>query len=217
VDRLSALRFLGDGTRFLVYRQVASSGVPMSTAQVAEGVGLHPNTVRPHLERLRGDGLLEVDRRGQGTVGRPQHRYRLAPDAPAPFSESPAHSALSEMLAGVAEELGAGAPQALEAGRSRGRRAPAGAGRAGKSCVEALVGELEEMGFDPATARQEATVTVSFGRCPFREIAEAHPELVCHMHQGLVEGIVERLGGAAVQRFGTLSDQEPCQVDLAVG
>jgi hypothetical protein len=58
---------------------------------------------------------------------------------------------------------------------------------------------------------------VAFTRCPFRDLAEAHPELVCHLHRGIVEGMVEELGGATVERFGTLLDRDPCQVDLAVG
>ncbi len=219
VDRLAILRSLGDGTRYGVYRQVASSPEPVSTAEVAEAVGLHPNTVRPHLERLREAGLLDVDRRSQGTVGRPQHRYLLAAGAPLPAVESPAHVALADMLACLADELGADTPDALEAGRERGRRDAETAGASGRqrSCVQALTDALEQLGFDPETASNEARITVSFTRCPFRDLAEAHPELVCHLHQGMVEGIVERLGGAAVERFGTFEDREPCQVELVVG
>jgi predicted ArsR family transcriptional regulator len=31
-------------------------------------------------------------------------------------------------------------------------------------------------------------------RCPFAEIAEAHPEVVCAVHEGLVAGALEELG-----------------------
>jgi len=45
-----------------------------------------------------------------------------------------------------------------------------------------------------------------------------HPEVVCHLHRGLVEGMVEQLGGVgtSVERFATLADRDPCRVDLAV-
>ena len=49
-------------------------------ANIAESLGLHVNTVRPHLERMRDVGLLEVQSDNRGSVGRPQHRYLLAAD-----------------------------------------------------------------------------------------------------------------------------------------
>ena len=65
---------LGDNTRYAIYLELARSSVPLSTAEIAESLDLHPNTVRPHLERMRDVGLLEVDADSRGTVGRPQHR-----------------------------------------------------------------------------------------------------------------------------------------------
>lgn len=190
----------------------------MSTAEVAEALGLHPNTVRPHLERLREAGLVRIEKESQGTVGRPQHRYVISAAAPSPSGESPAYSALADMLASLASGLGAGAGEALETGRERAMRGAAPGAEPGPgACVPALVEALEKLGFDLSTVGDAANVTVSFTRCPFQDVAEAHPEVVCHLHQGLVEGLVERIGGAEVERFCTLSDREPCQVDLVVG
>jgi predicted ArsR family transcriptional regulator len=56
---------------------------------------------------------------------------------------------------------------------------------------------------------------VVFGHCPFAELAEAHPEVVCHLHRGIVEGFVEDVDGIRVRRFGTLVDRRPCSVDLS--
>ncbi len=58
--------------------------------------------------------------------------------------------------------------------------------------------------------------TVAFAHCPFRELAEANPELVCGLHRGLIEGFVEMVGGGEVVAFRTLVDRDPCQVDLVV-
>ena len=80
--RLAVLKALGDNTRYAIYLELARSSSPRSTADIADVLGLHPNTVRPHLERMRDVGLLDVEVDNRGTVGRPQHRYSLAADAP---------------------------------------------------------------------------------------------------------------------------------------
>ena len=55
--RLDVLKALGDNTRYAIYLELARSAAPRSTAEVAETLGLHANTVRPHLERMREVGL----------------------------------------------------------------------------------------------------------------------------------------------------------------
>ena len=56
---------------------------------------------------------------------------------------------------------------------------------------------------------------MAFAHCPFRDLAEAHPDLVCRVHCGLVEGVVDQLGDIEVAEFHSLADRTPCQVDLA--
>jgi predicted ArsR family transcriptional regulator len=210
---------LGDNTRYAIYLELARSPVPLSTAEVAESLDLHPNTVRPHLERMRQVGLLEVDADSQGTVGRPQHRWSLAPDAPSLGLEPSSLRLLAQLLAGVAAGSGIATELVLEVGRTEGRRAGAAQAAAGsQSCLEALVDELAGMGFDPAVGDDGSLTRVAFARCPFRELAEAFPDLVCHLHQGIVEGIVQGVpnGELAVEAFATLADRDPCRVDLVV-
>ncbi len=225
--RLSVFRALGDRTRFAVYSEVASSSVPLSTSDIADVLDLHPNTVRPHLERLREVGLLEVESASKGSVGRPQHRYMLTADAPSLGLERPAYPLLADLLAQLAAELGPRDDDVAEVGRSWGRHEAEALGEAEEEvgdtsvaeespCVATLVAELAELGFDPTTDCAGSRTTVSFTRCPYRELAEAHPELVCCLHRGIVEGMVERMGGASVANFATLADQHPCRVELVV-
>jgi predicted ArsR family transcriptional regulator len=222
-------RALGDRTRYTIYSEVASSPVPLSTSDLAEALHLHPNTVRPHLERLREIGLLEVESDSNGNVGRPQHRYMRSDRAPSLGLEPPAYPLLADLLAQLAAELAPCDDDVAEVGREWGRHeakadeggaAPragaAGTATAESRCVAALVAELAELGFDPSTSCAEASTTVSFTRCPYRELAEAHPELVCCLHRGIVEGIVEQVGGASVASFATLADHNPCRVELVV-
>jgi len=217
VDRLSVFKALGDNTRYAIYLEMARSSVPLSTTDIAESLDLHPNTVRPHLDRMREVGLLEVAADSRGTVGRPQHRWSLAPDAPSLGLEPSGFRLLSQMLAGVAAMAGADADTGAEVGRAQGRLAGARRAAAGtQSCLEALVDELADLGFDPAVADDGVLTTVAFANCPFREVAEVFPTLVCQLHRGIVEGIVAGVPNAeiAVGAFATLEDRDPCHVGL---
>ena len=78
------LKALGDETRFSMYRELADSTRGCSAQELADSLGLHANTVRLHLDRLREAGLVEVEAVHRGTVGRPTHVYSLAPGAPGP-------------------------------------------------------------------------------------------------------------------------------------
>lgn len=209
--RLDVLKALGDNTRYAIYLEVARSSQPRSTAEIGSSLGLHVNTVRPHLERMREVGLLEVHADARGGVGRPQHRYALAAEAPSLGLEPPLFPLATRLLLRLAADAGATAEEALEIGRDQGR---ADGRRAAPPCLEAAVERLATLGFDPAVVPSGLGATVAFTHCPFRDLAEAHPELVCSLHRGLVEGFVDEVGGAEVGEFRTLVDRDPCQVDL---
>ncbi|HEX3392954.1 MAG TPA: helix-turn-helix domain-containing protein [Acidimicrobiales bacterium] len=225
--RLAVLKALGDNTRYAIYLELARARSPRSTAEVADLLGLHPNTVRPHLEQMRAVGLLAVEADARGSVGRPLHRYALAPDAPSLGLEAPAFPLLAAMLTRLAARAAIAPDDAAAAGAEQGRAlaaatqglaaaTPAAGAPEGRRCVAALSSTLADLGFDPATGDGGTAVTIAFTHCPFRELAEAHPEVVCHLHRGLIEGFVEQLGGASVDRFATLADRDPCQVELSV-
>ena len=232
VDLLPVFKALGDDTRFAIYQELGRSPAPLSASDLAERLTLHPNTVRPHLDRMREAGLVEVEPIHRGTVGRPQLRYSLAPGAPGLGFDPPAHTLLAGLLAALAEQLGGDGLDASNLGRrwgtdSNSRR------QSGRGCLAALVAELDRLGFDPVESEVGgggAAVPPSFGRrvrvdflhCPFRELAEAYPDLVCNLHRGIVEGVVaggSRAGRAPgmVEDFRTLIDRDPCNVTVSVG
>ena len=216
--RLEVLKALGDNTRYAIYLELARSSSPRSTADIADILGLHPNTVRPHLERMRDVGLLDVETDAKGSVGRPQHRYSLARAAPSLGLEPPAFPLLARLLASMAAAARLEPDDAANAARGTGRAMAADRLRRtpGDSCVAALADALDELGFDPAVAGDGEAVTIAFTHCPFAELAEAYPELVCHLHRGLVEGFVSEWGEGGVERFSTLADRDPCQVELSL-
>ncbi|MEQ1786028.1 MAG: helix-turn-helix domain-containing protein [Acidimicrobiales bacterium] len=211
--RLELLKALGDNTRYAIYLELARAPSPLATAQIAESLDLHPNTVRPHLDRMREVGLLEVVTDAQGSVGRPQHRYSLAPDAPSLGFEPPAFPVLARMLLRLAAAADLPASDAVDAGREHG--AAAAQRRPGGTCAEALTAELAALGFDPESVVDHEGATIAFTRCPFRELAEANPDLVCSLHRGLIEGFAHQRGDGRVLEFHDLADRTPCQVEIA--
>lgn len=219
VDQLTVLKALGDETRFALYRTIATSTGPLSAHELAERLDLHANTVRLHLERLRDAHLVEVEAVHRGTVGRPQHLYFLADGAPSLGFDPPAHALLAGLLAALAERIGAAADDAADTGHAWG--VEAGRRTRARSCLKALEGELGRLGFEPSTetadGEYEGSSRIHFLHCPFRELAEAYPELVCNLHRGLCEGVVDQVGGGTVEEFATLYDHEPCHVTVASG
>ncbi|HXH57154.1 helix-turn-helix transcriptional regulator [Iamia sp.] len=221
LGRLAVLKALGDNTRYAIYLELARSARPLSTADVAGVLDLHPNTVRPHLERMRDVGLLQIHTAARGGVGRPQHLYSLAPDAPSLGLEPASFPTLARMLLRLATATGADAADALDVGRDQGRVDGDRLGHRG--CLTAVVAQLDAMGFDPAVATADGDgdegelATIAFAHCPFRDLAEQRPDLLCSLHRGLIEGVVDATGGGEVAGFGSLVDRTPCQVEIRLG
>lgn len=213
------LKALGDNTRYAIYLELARSSKPLATADVATALDLHANTVRPHLERMRDVGLLQVQTDARGGVGRPQHLYSLATDAPSLGLEPASFPTLARMLLRLAAATGADAGDAVDVGRDQGRADGERLSRRG--CLGAVAAQLATMGFDPAVELDADDVedgafvaTVAFAHCPFRDLAEQRPDLLCSLHRGLIEGVVEEVGGGQVVEFGSLVDRSPCQVQI---
>lgn len=217
---LAIYKALGDDTRYAIYQELVRSPAPLSATELADELGLHPNTVRPHLDRMRDAGLIEVEAAHRGTVGRPLLRYSLAPGAPGLGLDPPAHTLLAGLLAALADRLGGDGGDAASMGQRWGEEAVRRHRQPARGCLAALMAELDRLGFDPVASEAEGhpQVRVDFVHCPFRELAEAYPDLVCNLHRGIVAGIVEASGDVAeVDEFRTLADRDdPCNVIVRI-
>jgi predicted ArsR family transcriptional regulator len=156
--------------------------------------------------------VLVVETHQRGTVGRPQHLYSLSDDAPALGLGPRSYHLLSELLAGLAARL-ARPDDAVEIGREWGRKVatlePPLPGR--RDPIDVVCAAFERLGFDPFADDDR----VAFAHCPFRELAEAHPDLICSLHRGLTEGVLEAAdGSASLAAFHPLHAAEPCTAVL---
>ncbi|MFP5486814.1 MAG: helix-turn-helix transcriptional regulator [Acidimicrobiia bacterium] len=213
-SRLDLFKTLGDNTRYAIYLELARTPRPLTTSEIADTIGLHPNTIRPHLERMRDAGLVEVRAGARGEIGRPQHRYSLAADAPSLGLEPPVMPVLAQMVLSMAERLGASPDDAAAVGRDEGVRRAAPYVSA-PSTLEAVVSDLDRLGFDPVVSEgDDDTAVVAFANCPFGGLAEQHPDLVCGLHRGLIAGFVAGMGDAELVEFCSVADRTPCQATL---
>ena len=155
----------------------------LDASELGRRVGLHPNTVRWHLDVLARAGLVTSTAEGRGTPGRPRRLYRLVP------ARDDYRSLASVLVATLAAD-DAGPDACARAGRDWG--VALAAGRAGEADdpVEAVAGILAEHGFEP-----EASATaITMRRCPFLELAKTSPAVVCAVHRGLIDGALRTLG-----------------------
>lgn len=193
-------RALGSASRVALLRLVRSADEGMTGAEVVARTGLHPSTVRVHLERLVEAGLLVKARTaGGGVPGRPAWRYRAAAPEPAPAPYRMLAAALLDHLA----TTGGGTTAAVEAGQAWGRRLATTTDRA-VGPVEATVDVLDELGFDPRRSDHRdgaegadgagGQVEVHLHTCPFLELVGQHPDVMCALHAGLVRGVLRASG-----------------------
>lgn len=193
---------LGDPTRRGIYLTVRSSEVPMTAALIAQLFAIHPNVARHHIDRLVAEGYLRVSDRPAARpagAGRPPRSFEATDTDVGVSYPTRRLDLLAKLLVRVVERL---APDeagsvAEEVGREYGKELAADLGlSAGQDFSEALAEVARVMtgaGFEiTADAAQHRLVR---GHCPFgRPHATGHSDVMCHLDQGIVEGLMEAAG-----------------------
>ena len=168
------------GRRDVILRLLRASAEPRSIASVADELGVHPNTVRFHLDALLRAGRVDQvlgDSAGRGrppilfapaagwtrqdrrTIGSSPHSDRVCRRPPrcrrhrrpaGPFDQPGADSLLRA------------APRAVET-----------------RAVTELVELLAKLGFEPEPADGPRAREIRLRHCPFQHLAEQHGEVIC--------------------------------------
>lgn len=184
-------RVLGGRTRSRLLGVLRAAGVPLGVRDLAERVGLHPNSVRDQLGQLVAAGLVERQTGAPAGRGRPSLRYRAlatTDEDAAPYRE------LARVLA---DELARG-PHVTEgaaaAGERWGRALVADRPPAADSteAFQRLVTLLDDAGFapEPGGSLHEP---IRLHRCPFGALARDRSDVVCSVHLGLMQGALRGL------------------------
>jgi len=206
---------LSQPTRARLFALLSELRRPAGTAELAERLGLHPNGVRVHLERLEQQGLVERARVRQRR-GRPPDAWRIAAAAQ-PGGRAPhAYRDLGRWLARALRSPRGGLRGVEETGREIGREiAPEGS----TGDPRALQDALSALGFQPTlSAGEDGRVTICLGNCPYRDAVRENQPVVCALHRGITRGLLEVLEPEAKLTAFVPHDPERagCEIELRV-
>ena len=198
-------RALSAASRVRMLDLLRRAGSGLTAAEVVEATGLHPSTVRAHLDQLADSGLATRTRAADGTPGRPAWRYR-ATDLDRAAPPSPYQDLAAALIGQLTREEDDPHLAGVRAGRDWGRRLAASLASATSSArntppMDGLVEILDRLGFTPHVVDppEPGAAEVHLRSCPFLDLALAHPDVVCGVHLGVINGALASLGAPATQ------------------
>ena len=197
----------GQRLRVLEYVRAHS---PVRVAEAAAALDLHANTVREHLDAVVELGLVERSLARTSGRGRPATLYRASAADPAVAIRD--YAGLATALAGQLARTSAHPERdARAAGVEWGRELVDEYSQTGGDARQSVLEALARLGFAPDDDPDAlgAHRGVALRRCPLLNAARRYPTIVCQVHLGIVEGMLERLGAADTPGLGLIPFAEP--------
>jgi predicted ArsR family transcriptional regulator len=185
---------LAQPTRRRLFALLSRLGGAATTDELAEHVGLHPNGVRTHLRRMRDAGLV-IHRRVAGPRGRPRDEWAVA-DSAMPGGDPPrAYAMLARWLARAIPASPRRLREVEAAGREIGRELAFGAMGPPEQIV---ADQFAALGFQPSVEPgADGAVRCRLRNCPYRDSVRENQDVVCRLHRGLIEGLLDQVAPAA--------------------
>lgn len=180
---------LASAVRREILRLLAEAEEPLDAAAVAAECGIHVTTVRFHLEQLESARMVTREIAHRSGRGRPRMVYRVLEQASREESLRELSAVLADALASLSDD---GKTQAKQAGERWSRLFADQVAPGSGDDVGSLSQVFEKIGFAPEIREDERVIALH--ECPFRDVAAAHPNIVCSAHQGLLAGIISQLG-----------------------
>ncbi|MEU0005251.1 helix-turn-helix domain-containing protein [Streptomyces sp. NPDC006314] len=201
-----------------------TAGSPLGVAETAERMGVHPNTVRFHLEALVSEGLAERRAAASSGPGRPRTVYTPRPGMDRGGVRDYRFLARLLLSRWASADPAEAREEAMETGRAWGRSLvhplPLSERPTAERSVSGLVALLDDLGFAPRPEGGDdagrSPERIRLRHCPFLELAEEHGRLVCPLHLGLMQGALERLGAPLTARgLEPFAEPDSCVAHLA--
>ena len=205
---------LAQPTRAQLFALLGELRRPAATDELAHRLGLHPNGIRLHLERLEADGLVLRERERQAR-GRPRDTWSISPDAQPGGDPPTAYADLGRWLVRAISAGGTHVRDVEATGRQIGREL---APRANGSSADAQIhGVLVAMGFQPRRRVDDGgTLTYCLDNCPYRDAVRERQSVVCGLHRGITRGLLD--GVSPKTRLSAFVPKDPdvagCEITL---
>jgi len=163
----------------------------MTVTDIADRVGLHPNTIRFHLTSLINQGLIAQHSEEREMRGRPHILYSVIPSKI--YAGRRNYRLLAQVLITfVADGAHLKRRNLVAAGEVWGRRLAAQRPSAeGVLPTQRVLDTLDELGFAPEMTMYSSRPKISMNHCPFLEAAEQNRTTVCAVHLGLMQGMLQ--------------------------
>lgn len=187
---------------------------PVEVQVIADSLQIHVTTARFHLSALETQGHVRRGSSRSAGVGRPKLTYELAPR----LDYADIVSLFAAHLGGTPQER---QDRAQRIGADLAHRVRLARPREETSVSDLVVATLTELGFQVrSTLASFGEVTVQICTCPLAEVAEAAPEVVQGIQQGLIQEVVdlnaESIGGG----YGVVVTPDPgggsCEIGVVL-
>ena len=191
----------------------------MSIVAIAEELGVHPNTVRFHLDSLVADSQVEQVEHGRKGPGRPPLMFQAIRQMDRGGTRH--YRLLAEILTAALVADKNPRAKAMAAGRVWGRNLessvePPAAATSAEQAIDRLVGVLDDLGFAPERRTSNGEQLVGLRHCPFLELAETRRSVVCPIHLGLMQGALQTWAApVSVDRLDAFVEPDLCLAHIA--
>jgi predicted ArsR family transcriptional regulator len=203
---MAFIEAIADPVRLGIVRFL-SERAPATPAEIADGIGVHLNTVRAHLSALESADVVVSSERAVAGRGRRPVEYAVADGSVMAATD---FFALAELLAAAVVRSDVGAAELRELGVEWGAYLVGRPGR--RDAVAAARDALERLGFS-ARATEDRVDTTG---CPCPLLAPDRPEVVCTLACGVVEGALRAAGSKRrVARHDNDPQRRACTIRLA--
>ena len=182
---------LAQPTRARLFALLSELRRPAPTEELAERVGMHPNGVRTHLERLREVGLVSRERQRLAR-GRPRDSWIISPSAQPGGDPPTGYAELARWLLRSLVSESASVLDVEATGRRIGREM--GTTETDATGEQRMHDVLAALGFQPHREPADgARLTYRLRNCPYREAVRERQPLVCGLHRGITRGLLDAL------------------------